>query len=194
MFRFTFCRTCQIWQPPRCNHCPICQTCTLELDHHCHWVGTCLGLRNYHSFYWYLVHLVLLSVFQLTFTPVYLWRLHEHRKVDDREEDFLFTWPEWVVFIIVFFYVIGIGSWICQLFVYHQCIVTTEGRTAYERFKDHYENFLDRGHSPHKRGTSCANFCRIACCKRRVLDSRLDYQLQAASENQGNQISADQAK
>ena len=91
----------------------------LELDHHCHWLGTCLGLRNYHSFYWYLVHLVLLSLFQLFFTPVYLWRLSESRKADDREEEFLYTWPEWITFILVFIYVIAIGSWICQLFIYH---------------------------------------------------------------------------
>ena len=24
LFRFTFCKTCQVFQPPRCNHCPIC--------------------------------------------------------------------------------------------------------------------------------------------------------------------------
>lgn len=85
LFNFTFCKTCQVWQPPRCNHCPICQTCVLELDHHCHWLGTCLGLRNYHSFYWYLVHVVLLSLYQLFFAPFYLWRLCENRKLEERE-------------------------------------------------------------------------------------------------------------
>ena len=62
LFNFVFCKSCQIWQPPRTNHCPICQTCVLQLDHHCHWLGTCLGTRNYHVFYWYLLHLVLLCI------------------------------------------------------------------------------------------------------------------------------------
>ena len=84
LFRFTFCKTCQVFQPPRCNHCPICQTCVLELDHHCHWLGTCLGLRNYHSFYWYLVHIVILTVFEFLFIPTYMWRVTESRDDTDR--------------------------------------------------------------------------------------------------------------
>ncbi len=78
-FKFTFCKTCQIFQPPRCNHCPFCQTCVLELDHHCLWLGTCLGRRNYRSFYWFLVHLVLLTFFELGFIVCYMWRLAENR-------------------------------------------------------------------------------------------------------------------
>ena len=141
LFPYTFCKTCQIWQPPRCNHCPICQTCVLELDHHCHWLGTCLGLRNYHSFYWYLVHLVSLSVFQLFFIPLYLWRLNESRLMDDREEEYLFTWQEWCL-PVVCIYVMAMGTWICKLYYFHQCYVTTQGLTAYEMFKGHYMNCL----------------------------------------------------
>lgn len=144
----------------------------LELDHHCHWLGTCLGLRNYHSFYWYLVHLVLLIIYQLCFTPAYMWRLYETRDIEERSEEFLFTWIEWAILPIVFIYGIAMGSWVFKLFYFHQCYVTTDGLTAYEMIKQVHINFDT---SPHKRGTSCANFCRMVCCSRRVLNSRLDY-------------------
>ena len=55
------------------------------------------------------------------------------------------------------------------------------GETQYEFIKGHYMAFPSQ--SPHKRGSSCSNFCKLACLRRRVLDSRLDYELQLANEN-----------
>ena len=80
VYQFTFCKTCQIFQPPRCNHCPICHVCTLEFDHHCHWLGTCIGVRNYRTFYWFVVHLVMLSLFELFFMPLYLLQVTRARE------------------------------------------------------------------------------------------------------------------
>ena len=46
----TVCRTCHIIKPVRSYHCSICDVCVENHDHHCPWVGTCVGKRNYKYF------------------------------------------------------------------------------------------------------------------------------------------------
>ena len=45
-----FCKKCQTRKPDRAHHCSTCGRCVLKMDHHCPWLATCVGLRNYKAF------------------------------------------------------------------------------------------------------------------------------------------------
>ncbi|XP_057820918.1 protein S-acyltransferase 10 isoform X1 [Cryptomeria japonica] len=52
--RSSNCAYCHCWQPPRSKHCHDCEKCVLRFDHHCVWLGTCIGQGNHCKFWWYL--------------------------------------------------------------------------------------------------------------------------------------------
>lgn len=54
-YKLKFCQTCMIYRPLGCSHCKICDVCIERYDHHCPWVGNCIGRNNYKIFYFYVL-------------------------------------------------------------------------------------------------------------------------------------------
>ena len=54
-FRVKFCNTCHIFRGVGVSHCKKCNNCVENFDHHCPWLGNCIGKNNYMYFMIFLI-------------------------------------------------------------------------------------------------------------------------------------------
>ncbi|OAA56380.1 palmitoyltransferase PFA3 [Cordyceps fumosorosea ARSEF 2679] len=68
-----FCKKCQARKPDRAHHCSTCKRCVLKMDHHCPWLATCVGLRNYKAFLLFLSYTTLLCWYAFAVSGTWVW-------------------------------------------------------------------------------------------------------------------------
>lgn len=84
-FKLMFCKTCKILRPPRSFHCSSCNACIEVQDHHCPWVGTCVGHRNHKYFALFLLMTSLHSLFSFILSFIFFLSRKEHRSKETEQ-------------------------------------------------------------------------------------------------------------
>lgn len=62
------------WSPKRSNYCRVCQVNVAYADHHCPYIGKCLGVNNYAHFYLLMIYGLLGMLYALYVTLPYFYR------------------------------------------------------------------------------------------------------------------------
>ncbi|KAK7286632.1 hypothetical protein RJT34_21769 [Clitoria ternatea] len=145
-----FCDTCLLYRPPRASHCSICNNCVQKFDHHCPWVGQCIGSRNYPFFILFISSSTVLCIYVFAFSWVNLLR-REGRLLAAMSHDVLSVTLIVYCFIAVWF----VGG----LTVFHLYLISTN-QTTYENFRYRY----DKKENPYTKGIFL-NFKELSCYK-----------------------------
>ena len=142
------CRTCLIYRPPRMVHCFVCNACVERFDHHCPWLGSCVGKRNYRYFFGFVVAIAVLEALLITQMII----VFAGRKWRPAGSGFL------VLNIINFVYTVIFSGFVYFLLASHLFLMGSN-TTTYEYLKNHWAT---RAGDPFRK-SCCWNFLNWMC-------------------------------
>lgn len=132
---YQHCRDCQVDQPPRSYHCPLCGRCVLRYDHHCAILANCIGFHNFKPF-------VLLHFYTaMGGINIVFWYMMGIKLWGFGSTDTLYFWVQYVV--PLFLCCMLTFGCIGQFFMY--MYLALKNRTQLEVIQDYRHNIFDTG-------------------------------------------------
>ncbi|XP_074564499.1 putative protein S-acyltransferase 4 isoform X3 [Curcuma longa] len=142
VIKVKYCDTCMLYRPPRASHCSICNNCVKKFDHHCPWVGQCIGLRNYRFFSLFISTSAFLCIFIFIFSWLNI--------IDQKKHYGNSMWNSMkheVVSLVLIVFIFIMVWFVGGLTVLH-CYLVSTNQTTYENFRYRY----DKKDNPHNNG------------------------------------------
>jgi len=153
-----WCRTCHIFRPPRAAHCAECNVCVERFDHHCPWMGQCIGRRNYRYFLGFVNSCCALCSYTLGLSATAIYHVYladaTHTQGDFLSHALVRTPAGVALVAFCGLILICVGPLAC----YH-CSLVCANKTTSEEIKDTY------GHQNPFDLSICHN-CSEACCEK----------------------------
>ncbi|TVU00110.1 hypothetical protein EJB05_54478 [Eragrostis curvula] len=179
LVKVKYCHTCMLYRPPRCSHCSICNNCVERFDHHCPWVGQCIGKvalnecnivisahsyghifgviqvqRNYRFFFMFVSSTTILCIYVFAFCWINIRKIMEMHECKFGRA--LLKSPISGLLILYTF----VAVWfVGGLTSFHLYLISTN-QTTYENFRYRH----DRKTNPHNHGLG-QNFIEILFSK-----------------------------
>ena len=134
---YKYCGTCSIMRPIRSSHCFDCNNCVERCDHHCPWIGNCVGKRNYIYFYLFVICLTIMLFYLEGFCIAHIWK-YLHDNVDDnndkikskrRDHIIAYSLCDLIISLYLIIYGILCMAFTLGLLFYHTSLVITNTTT-----------------------------------------------------------------
>ena len=122
LYKIKSCYTCLIIRPLGSSHCAKCNMCIEKIDHHCPWLGNCIGINNYKYFYLFLIFMIIymsFSEFIYIYIIIYYFPKSKGKKA---------------ILIIYFIFCFFILLFVITLLITHTNYII-KGETTYLRIK-----------------------------------------------------------
>lgn len=157
-----YCETCHIYRPPRCSHCSYCNNCVDHFDHHCPWIGNCVGRRNYKWFVYFVLstnwNLFYVAGMSLLCLILIAMDIDDDKAEGSMDKFFQAVKKAPVALgLLVFcgFTLLSVSGLAC----YH-CFLSWTAQTTHEHIKGEWDDY---GESLFHIGSGTENICNILC-------------------------------